>query len=84
MFFHLLSEDTTVLTFCCCFLAIILLKKMSSTFWCLLNLFFWGGGLVEHKFRILYSYTGVEFRWSWGTAILALEKFELMRAPRQI
>ena len=27
--------------------------------------------------------TGVEFRWSWGTAILALEKFELMRAPQQ-
>ena len=27
--------------------------------------------------------SGVEFRWSWGTAILALEKFELMRAPRQ-
>ena len=26
---------------------------------------------------------GVEFRWSWGTAILALEKFELMRAPQQ-
>ena len=28
-------------------------------------------------------HTGVEFRWSWGTAILALEKFELMRAPQQ-
>ena len=27
--------------------------------------------------------TGVEFRWSWGTAILALEKFELMRAAQQ-
>ena len=27
--------------------------------------------------------SGVEFRWSWGTAILALEKFELMRAPQQ-
>ena len=26
---------------------------------------------------------GVEFHWSWGTAILALEKFELMRAPQQ-
>ena len=29
------------------------------------------------------AFSGVEFRWSWGTAILALEKFELMRAPQQ-
>ena len=33
--------------------------------------------------NIIYRHTGVEFRWSWGTAILALEKFELMRAPQQ-
>ena len=32
---------------------------------------------------ITSSSSGVEFRWSWGTAILALEKFELMRAPQQ-
>ena len=40
---------------------------------------------ASFKIRILYSIfaAGVEFRWSWGTAILALEKFELMRAPQQ-
>ena len=37
--------------------------------------------LVSRKNK--FGCTGVEFRWSWGTAILALEKFELMRAPRQ-
>ena len=29
------------------------------------------------------EFTGVEFHWSWGTAILALEDLELMRAPQQ-
>ena len=37
--------------------------------------------LVELGFAIHMA--GVEFRWPWGTAILALEKFELMRAPQQ-
>ena len=40
-------------------------------------------GLAPDYLANKVTMAGVEFRWSWGTAILALEKFELMRAPQQ-
>ena len=46
----------------------------------ILNDVFQGMGTQDKTCQIV---AGVEFRWSWGTAILALEKFELMRAPQQ-